>query len=295
MTIGRILIHVVLLVAVSPAALSDVSVRSMNYPAWVERGELRVPVAPGDQLQVGDVVHTGDSGGVWLQVKGGNVIKLGQAARLAIEQTGYRGEGDDAVFVAAFNLLHGAFHFTSRFFILQPSAKHELDFKIGAVTVELDSSDVYAHAAGGEDSVILIEGRIEITSPGHTATIMDTPLTRYRKAETDSVGQVDRIDRAMAENLGADTELDSSLGIAKVTGLKVLVLRSLSNPARVEAEITRLQQAGYAARARIVELDGVSYTRIQLEGLAHLVAAANLRHSMIEAGLIEDAWIDVKE
>ena len=294
MSIGRFLMYLALMSALAPSAFAEVSIRSMNYPAWVERGEERVPVAPGDRLQAGDVLQTGDSGRVWLQVRGGHVIKLGQATRLAFGRADYRGEGEDAVFIADFNLLQGVFRYTSGFFVLEPPARNELEFTIGTGIVEVDSADVLVRAADDVDQLILAEGRIAIIEPGQPAVIMDEPSSRYRKARARSEGTVDRIDAATLENLRAESELDSSLGIAKVTGLKVLVLRSLANPGRAEQEVARLQQAGYAARARIVEIDGVAYTRVQLEGLASRAEAENLQRALIEAGLIDDAWIDVK-
>ena len=293
MSIGRILILLALLAGIAPAALAEVSIRSMNFPAWVERGELRVPVAPGDSLQVGDILQTGDNGRVWLQVKGGQVIKLGQASRIALERADYRGEGDDAVFVAGFNLLNGVFRYTSRFFILQRAARLEVDFRIGSSTIELDSADVYARAGNNEGQVLLLDGRIAITSPGQPAVILDEPLSHFNTAKKNSAGSIERLDAAIVESLSAETDLDASLGVAKTTGLKVLVLRSFANPSRADAEVARLQQSGYAARARAVEINGAPYTRVQLEGLESRAAAANLRRWLIDTGLIEDAWIDV--
>jgi hypothetical protein len=291
----RLLIHVVLLIAFSPSALAVISVGSLNYPVWAERGEQRVPLAPGDRLQAGDVVHTGGSGRVWLQVEGGNVIKLGQNARLAIERAGFDGEGDDSVLRASFHLMRGALRFTSRFFELQRPVRHEFAFKLGAVTVSLDGTDILGRAAGDADSVALLEGRIEVTSAGHSATLMDKPLTVYRKTRGIPAEAVVSIDAAKVEDLVAETELDPSRGLARVTGNYVLVLQSLSNTALAEAELDRMRQAGYAVRARLVEVDGKSYTRIQLEGLAYRSAAENLRRAMIDAALINDAWIGLME
>jgi len=291
----RSLIHVVLLIAVSPSALAVVSVGSLNYPVWAERGEQRVPLAPGDRLQTGDVVQTGANGRVWLQVEGGNAIKLGQGARFAIERADLRGSGDDATLRATFNLLQGAFRFTSRFFELQPQVRHELVFKVGAVKLRADGRDLWGRSADEADFLVLLEGRAEVTPAGQSAILMDKPSTVFRKMQGLPAEPVTSISPAKVEDLVAQTELEPSLGIARMTGNYVLVLQSLSSDALVEAELDRLRQAGYAVQARVVDVNGKSYTRIQLEGLAYRAAAQNLRRRMIDAGLIEDAWIGLAE
>ena len=69
------------------------------------------------------------------------------------------------------------------------------------------------------------------------------------------------------------------------------MLQSLSDSGNIDAALKRYHDAGYAARARAIEVNGQTYTRIQLEGLIHLESANNLRRALIESGLIDDAWI----
>lgn len=95
----------------------------------------------------------------------------------------------------------------------------------------------------------------------------------------------------MVESLAAETELDASVGIARASGVYSLVLQSNSNPANAEAALKRFHKAGYVVQARLEEVTGKSYTRIQLRGLIHLESANNLRQVMISGGLIDDAWI----
>jgi hypothetical protein len=273
-------------------ASATMSVNSLNYPVWVERGSENLPLAPGDRLLDGDVVHTGAAGRVWLEVEDGSVIKLGQDTRFTIDRAGFREADNATVFEAAFNVLKGAFRFTSRFFTTQQPARHEVDFKVGAITAGIRGTDVWGRSAVQEDFVALLEGRIEVASAGQDPVVMDRAMTLYRKANGKPADPVTVVDAAIVEGLASETELDASAGIARTGGIYSLVLQSYSVPGLAEKALKRFRDAGYAVQARVVEVDGISFTRVQLGGLIHLESANNLRKAMISAGLIEDAWIN---
>ncbi len=278
-----------------PMASAAVSVERLNYPVWVERGTDTVPLAPGDRLLAGDIVQTGSTGRVWLMVEDGSVIKLGQNARFDIEHAGFREEENVTVLEAAFNVLKGAFRFTSGFFSAQRQATHRFDFQVGAVTAGVRGTDIWGRAADDEDFVALLEGRIEVASAGQDAVVMDQALTLYRKRSGEPADPVIAVDAAVVEGLAPETELDASLGIAKANGIYSLVFHSYTDPGHADVALKHLRDAGYPAQARVVEIDGISYTRIQLEGLIHLKSANELRRAMIDAGLIDDAWINAFE
>jgi hypothetical protein len=268
-----------------------ISVNSLNYPVWVERGTDTLPLAPGDRLQVGDVVQTGAAGRIWLEVENGSVIKLGRNTRFTIDKFDFREEGDVTELEAEFNVLKGAFRFTARFFPMQQSAAQWVDFKVGAITAGIRNTDVWGRSGAHEDFVALLEGRVEIASSGQNSVVMDQALTLFRKAKREPAEPVTVIDEVIVESLVPETELDPSAGIARAGGIYSLVLQSYSDPGHADEAFKRYRDAGYAVQARPVEVSGKPYTRIQLGGLIHLESANNLRQAMIDAGLIDDAWI----
>jgi hypothetical protein len=105
-----------MLVPMPLMASTAMSVNSLNYPVWIERGSYNLPLAPGDRLQDGDIVQTGATGRVWLEVEDGSVIKLGRDTRFTIDRTDFREVDNVTVFEAAFNIMKGAFRFTEGFF-----------------------------------------------------------------------------------------------------------------------------------------------------------------------------------
>ena len=275
-----------------PPAQAAVTVDSLNYPVWVERGSNNLPLAPGDSLRAGDVVQTGATGRVWLEVDDGSVIKLGQDARFAIEQAAFSEESGATVLDAAFDVLKGAFRFTSKFFQPKRRAVHRLDFTVGAVTAGIRGTDIWGLSSDAEDFVALLEGRIEVSSAGQAPQLLEQPLSLYRKADGQPADPVTLVDMATVEALAPQTELDPSAGVADTIGNYGLVLQSLSDPGNVDAALQRYRSDGYAVRARNVEVNWLTVTRIQLEGLVHLESANNLRRAMIEAGVIDDAWVN---
>lgn len=287
----RYLLSFLFFAILSPSVFADVSVDSVNFPVWVERGERRMPVAPGDRLLAGDVIQTGKRGRVWLSVEEGSVIKLGQDTRFAIERTGFREDDNETLYDAAFNVLKGAFRFTSGFFNALRPAKHRVDFQVGAVTAGVRGTDIWGRSADDEDFVALLEGRIEVSSAGDPPTSMDTPLTLYRKASGQAADPVAPVDVAVVASLAPETELNADVGIANRSGRYNLVLQSLQDESNVAGGLERFRSAGYPVVAREVEIEDSRYTRIQLEGLADREAAANLRRTLNESISVEDAWI----
>ncbi|MCP4764741.1 MAG: FecR domain-containing protein [Gammaproteobacteria bacterium] len=276
-------------------ASAVVSVDRLNYPVWVERGADTVPLAAGARLQIGDIVQTGSSGRVWLKVEDGSVVKLGQNARFSIEGAAFREADSGTVLEGVFNVLKGAFRFTSGFFTTQLTSTRQLDFQVGAITVGIRGTDIWGRATDDEDFVALLEGRIEVASTGRETAVMDQALTLYRKASGEPADPVTVVEAAVVEGLATETELDASLGISGASGVYSLVLHSYTDPGHADVALKRYRDAGYAVQARPVEVGGISYTRIQLEGLIHPESANNLRRTMIAEGLIDDAWINAFE
>jgi len=277
--------------AFTPAALAAMSVDSLNYPVWVERGGRTTPVAPGDQLYPGDVVNTGQTGRAWLAIDEGSVIKLGQQARFVITRAEFRESGGDTVFDAAFNLLEGAFRFTSNFFPRARQAGHKVDFRIGAITAGVRGTDIWGRSAETEDFVALLDGSIEVSAGGAAPRLMEQALTLYRKPAALPAGDPQAVPLAAVQGLAPETELSAGSGIASTGGTYDLVLMSLRSNALAAASVAHFERAGFAVRTRPVEVDGRAYNRIVLSGLADLRAARNLRGLIAEQFDITDAWI----
>ena len=108
----------VLLMAVTgiSQAAEVVRVNSMNYPAWLIRDHQTLPLQPGAELRGEDLVRTGNGGRVLLQMADGSAVKLGESARFVVETAAMRDDQGGSFLESTFQVLRGAFRFTSRFF-----------------------------------------------------------------------------------------------------------------------------------------------------------------------------------
>ncbi len=281
--------------SVAPAIHAAVTVDSMNFPAWVEHGTESIPLAPGARLVAGDIVNTGRTGRVWLAAEDGSVIKLGQSARFVVDRARVDSSTGESFFDAAFDVLRGAFRLTGSFFSTERPLPHRVDVKIGAVTIGIRGTDIWGRSGEDEDFVALLEGRIEVSSDGGAAQIMEQPLTLYRKQKNRPADAVQPVALAVVQQLAPETELSVEAGIVTGDGRYGVVLGSLRSDAFVGTSLDRFRRAGYPAEAVTAEVDGVSYTRIVLPGLVDLQAARNLRRAVAAEFAIDDAWISRRD
>ncbi len=274
----------------SSAAQATVSVDSVNYPAWVKRGDLLEPLAPGALLETGDEVRTGGSGRAWLALDDGSVVKLGNNSRFVIERARFEETTEGSVFDAAFEVLVGAFRFTSRFFTPKRRATHRVDFTVGAITAGIRGTDIWGRSADDQDFVALLEGRIEVSADGAAPLLLEQPLSLYAKPAGQPAAS-SRVDAATVAQLAPETELDADAGIANTVGTQALVMMSLRSEALVAANLARFRQAGYPVIGQSVEIEGVATTRLLLPGLADRRAAESLRRRLASEFSISDIWI----
>ena len=272
-------------------AVAAVSIDSMNYPVWIERGSQIEALAPGDGLREGDVVQTGDRGRAWLQVDDGSVIKLGEQTRFVVKRAEFKEESQETVLDAGFDILKGAFRFTSQFFRPLRTARHRVDFTIGAVTAGVRGTDIWGRSADDEDFVALIEGSIEVSSAGDAPRLIDEPLTLYRKAKNLPADAPQSVPLDAVLALAPETELNPEAGIASTTGQYQVVMMSLKSAELVEKSLARFRAAGYAATTQTATVNGDTFTRILLPGLVDRDAAMKLGERMKQEFELQGSWI----
>jgi len=279
------------------AADSLIALNSLNYPVWIERSQQIIPLAPGDELNEGDTIKTGDSGRAWLSMADGSVIKLGQDTRFLISQANYQQapSQDQPLLDAALDVIKGAFRFTTSFFNPKRKTSHQVNLKVGAITLGLRGTDVWGRSSEGEDFVALIEGTIEVSSDGDSPRVLTEPLSLYRKLRGQPVDPPTTVELNTVQQLGAETELSEALGIATTAGLYDLVVMSLQDPTLVSVVMDRFNQAGYALQQANVVIDDQPYTRLYLKGLVSQDSAKNLLNRINEKFGVSSGWIKLHD
>lgn len=281
----------VLLLAVAgiSQATEVVRVNSMNYPAWLVRDHQTLPLQPGAELRGEDLVRTGDGGRVLIQMADGSSVKLGESARFVVQTAAMRDDQGESFLESTFQVLRGAFRFTSGFFG-NTNTGHRVSVRIGAITAGVRGTDIWGRSNLEQDLVCLIEGAIAVDSPGEETVNMSDPLSFYVKPKGASPLPVEPVNAEKLAGWARETELETGHGIAAFDGQWKLVLISLGNANRVEPVLQEFHARGFAAKRMTVELDGLTLHRLVLPGFISLEAARNAR-SVVEAQLgIGDAW-----
>ena len=165
---------VMLLAAAGVAAAQGPVVQAVQYPAWLERNGVSVPLTPGTQLQSKDQVRTGDNARIQMKLPEGSTVKLGQNAKFVIDRIDNRG-----FFRSTLSVISGAFRFTTD--ALRKATRREVTIKVHNVTAGIRGTDLWGKSTDERDLVCLLEGRITVGAAGHAPVALDRPLDFYQK------------------------------------------------------------------------------------------------------------------
>lgn len=280
-----------LMISLAAVADSIISVNALNYPAWIERNQQLIPLAPGSELHDGDIIKTGQSGRVWLSMWDGSVVKLGQGAEFKITSVEYEKENYNEVLKATLNVIKGAFRFTTSFFKPKRKSAHQVNIKIGAITAGLRGTDIWGRSTEVEDFVTLLEGSIMVEAEGTASAVLSEPLTLYLKKRGQAPEPLSLVEATSLQKLGQETELSAGEGIASIAGEYELVLMSGQNPDGIQRALRRFQQQGYAVQTMPVEINGEQYTRLVLQGFVSPQAASALSYRLKQDFNLQDVWM----
>src|SRR5690606_7568410 len=96
---------------------STISVNGLQGSVWIERNQNRQVLTTDTIIKSSDVVVTGETGKVWLNMDDGAVIKLGNKARMKVDsiQTSDDPGTQSTLLEASSNIAEGAFRYTTGF------------------------------------------------------------------------------------------------------------------------------------------------------------------------------------
>ena len=224
------------------AAPPPAVVEAVQMPAWIERGGVRVPLAPGMALQSNDDLRTGADARLLVKLAEGSVVKLGENAQLKLASAQMR---RDNVFAATMNVLAGAFRFTTD--ALARARRRDVSVSVATVTAGIRGTDLWGKAAADRDIVCLIEGRIEVTREGDPAVAMDQPLSFYIAPRGRPALPVQPVNADQLKQWAAETEIEAGRGAARRGGRWKVVLASGESESAVLRVYQDVRAAGYAA------------------------------------------------
>jgi len=163
------------------AAGSVGKIESLQLPAWLDRGGLTVPASPGIELYSGDTLRTGRGARLLIGLSEGSVVRLGENATFEVAKVERRGN----VFLAALNVVEGAFRFTTR--AAGKLQQRDVTIKVARnATIGIRGTDLWGRGRDDKDIVCLIEGKIDFTGNDDKTQRLDQPLQFFQSTRSAS-------------------------------------------------------------------------------------------------------------
>lgn len=236
-------------VVLSTSALAaPAKIEQVQYPAWLERGGLAVPLTPGTELKPEDKVRTGGNARVYILMDEGSRVKLGENARFEIESA----KTQRGVFRATLNVLEGAFRFTTS--QVGKLRKRDVSIKVANVTAGIRGTDLWGKSTKDRDIVCLIEGDIAVKSDTGGEVRMNQPLQFFQKPRGLAPLPVGFVDVEQLKKWGAETEIDAGTPTASTDGAWRVQANVFNNRDGALALTRELRAQGYPAE--MVEAGG---------------------------------------
>ena len=272
--------------ALTASAVPNAVVDALQAPAWLERGERRLPLVPGMVLENRDRVLTGPGARAIIQLADGSAVKLGENVNVAVNALKQEKSGP---FTAALDIAKGAFRLTTDIF-RKYQTQRAINVRTGTVTIGIRGTDLWGRSDSERDFVCLLEGRIAVSHPMGEPTELSEPLQFYGADKGQAPGPVALVDQAQLAIWAQETELQSGAGVQQQGGRwglrygpfdkeDTLALYDQLNAAGYAAKIKPLRAAGgYVYHVRLGQLVTEREARALADKLARdlHVPAANL-------------------
>lgn len=259
-------------VALVPHAVVD----AVQAPAWVERGERRIPLTPGMQLENRDKVLTGSGARAIVQLADGSAVKLGENVTVAVNAMR---QDPQSGFSAALDVAKGAFRLTTDIF-RKFQTQRAINVRTGTVTIGIRGTDLWGRSNDEKDFVCLIEGKISVSHPQGEPTVLDEPLQYYGADKGQAPGAVAMVDQAQLAIWAQETELQDRTGKQQAGGQWYLNFGRQDKDG-VLALHDQLSNAGYGSRIRPVRAAGGYLYELRLDQLVSEGEAQALSNRLV--------------
>lgn len=244
--LSRFLLIVWLFSAFTATAAPYAVVESVQAPAWVERGDRRLPLLPGMQLDNRDRLVTGTGARAVVQLADGSALKFGENASVGVNAMAARSGG---VFTAALDVAKGAFRLTTDIF-RKFQSRRAINVRTGTVTIGIRGTDVWGRANDEKDLVCLIEGRVSVTHPlAEVPAELSEPLQFYVADKGKAPGPVASVEHSQLAVWALETELQHGVPTQRQGGRWVLDFGAQEKEAALALH-DQLAAAGYGSRLR---------------------------------------------
>jgi hypothetical protein len=257
-------------------AAPNAVVDAVQAPAWVERGERRIPLTPGMQLENRDKVLTGSGARAIVQLADGSAVKLGENVTVSVNALK---QDPQSGFSAALDVAKGAFRLTTDIF-RKFQTQRAINVRTGTVTVGIRGTDLWGRSNDEKDFVCLIEGKISVSHPQGEPTVLDEPLQFYGADKGQAPGAVAFVDKVQLAIWSMETELQDRAGKQQAGGQWYLNFSRQDKDGVLDLH-DRLSNAGYASRIKPVRAAGGYLYELSLDQLVSEGEAQALSNRLV--------------
>lgn len=248
--------------ALTAAALPNALVEVVQSPAWVERGERRLPLAPGMALENRDRLLTGSGARLVVRLADGSRARLGENVNATVNAMKLEKNG---AFSAALDVGKGAFRLTTDD-ASRLETQRAINVRAGRVTVSLHGADVWGRAGAGQDIVCLFAGRMIASHPQDKAVELTVPGQCHGAEKGQLPGAIVALDKAKVALLTLETEPQYGVATQQTGGRWALDFGRFDQNGALTLH-DQLSAAGYAGRIRPVRVSGAYLYELRLEQL----------------------------
>ena len=227
-------------IAVALAAPAG-TVDAVQFPAWLDRAGLSVPISPGIELQAGDAVRTGAGARLLVKLGEGSLVKLGENTRVVVDRAQSRG----GAFEAVLNVVGGAFRLTAG--VQSRGSPRDISINIARnAAISTRGADLWGRSREDRDMVCLMDGQIEIMGNDGKTLTLDQPLQSFQSTRAAPPQPRGFLTRQEFDVLAAETEMEFGKG-ATPTGNWKVVIAGFATRAEAREAARNLRTNGYPA------------------------------------------------
>lgn len=249
--------------ATRPPRAAATVVEAVQWPAWRNDGARRVPLAPGDALQQGHEVQTGDPGGLVITLPEGSVVRLGRGTRMSLERLQAEAREGQTELRSSLRLFDGFFRFATSA-VSRSVGRRDVSLTVRSATVGIRGTDFWSMTDAEHDAACLFQGRIDLDTRDQGALVLDQPTAFWARFFDRPVQPVGQATPAQLAQFLQSTELVPGQGVGVRGGRWRLALPAPRDGAQALGLAGRLRDGGYPVLVRRVG----EAQEVRLDGLA---------------------------
>lgn len=241
-------------VAAAPYAV----VGAVQSPAWLARGDQRLPLVPGQELTNHDRIETGKNARAIVQLADGSAVKLGENALVSLNALGKR---EGTIFTAAVDVATGAFRLTTDA-LRKLQGKRAINVRVGTVTAGIRGTDIWGRSEEERDFVCLLEGHIVVTHASGQAAELTEPLQYFGAERNFDPSPVAKVTQEQANKWAAMTDPQPGFGTTRQGGKWGVRLAAVESSEEALALYDQYRAAGI--HVRVLPQRGAEGVRYEL-------------------------------